>query len=94
MADLQIQRMFVRRYTAAERPWFRLHFDTAALTANISLASDTQHCGGRLLALLGGELRTIDRQEGEATVHPSSLLHGVTRMRGGGVRYSLIVFYW
>jgi hypothetical protein len=94
MADLQIQRMFVRRYTAAERPWFRLHFDTAALTANISLASDTQHCGGRLLALLGGELRTIDREEGEATVHPSSLLHGVTRMRGGGVRYSLIVFYW
>ena len=94
MADLQIQRMFIRRYTAAERPWFRLHFDTAALTANISLASDTQHCGGRLLALLSGELRTIEREEGEATVHPSSLLHGVTRIRGDGVRYSLIVFYW
>lgn len=89
---LQIERCFVRRYTAAERPWFRFHTDTAALTANIALAADEHHGGGRLLALLGGGLRAIERKAGEATVHPSSLLHGVSRMRSG-VRYSLIVFY-
>ena len=32
-------------------------------------------------------------EEGEATVQSSSLLHGVTRMSGGGVRYSLIMFF-
>lgn len=48
----------------------------------------------RRLALIGDEgLVALERGEGEATVHPSELLHGVTRMRGGGVRYSLIVFY-
>lgn len=91
---LVIKRAFVRRYTACERPWFTLHMDTAALTANVALASDALHEGGRLLALAGGEgLLAIERAEGEATVHPSSLLHGVTRMRGDGMRYSLIVFY-
>ena len=68
--------------------------DSAALTANVALADDDGHEGGRLLALVGGEgLFAIERSEGEATVHPSDLLHGVTRMRGGAARYSLIVFY-
>ena len=89
---LLIERVFVRRYAAAERPWFRFHMDTATLTANVALAADECHDGGRLLALLGGRLRSIERKAGEATVHPSSLMHGVSRMRGG-VRYSLIVFY-
>ena len=42
-------------------------------------------------------MRAIDRAEGEATVHVSTLLHGVSRVRGGAgdgsVRWSLIVFY-
>ena len=40
---LVIKRAFVRRYTACERPWFTLHMDTAALTANVALASDALH---------------------------------------------------
>ena len=44
------------------------------------------------IALLEGTVQRLDRSEGEATVHPASLLHGVSRIRGG-VRYSLIVFY-
>ena len=91
---LQIQRVFVRRYTARERPWFALHMDTAALTANVALSADALHEGGRLLTLVGSEgLVAIERGEGEATVHPSALLHGVSRMRGQAVRYSLICFY-
>jgi hypothetical protein len=34
----------------------------------------------------------IARAEGDATVHASSLLHAVSRIRSG-VRHSLIVFY-
>lgn len=67
--------------------------DTAALTANVALADDARHEGGRLLALAGREgLRAIERREGQATVHPSSLLHGVSRMMRGS-RYSLICFF-
>jgi hypothetical protein len=90
--DFVISRMFVRRYTPTERPWFRFHTDTAALTANVALASDALHRGGRLLALVGGEMLEIERDEGEVTCHPSTLMHGVTRMRSG-TRYSLICFY-
>ena len=59
-------------YSAAERPWFTFHMDTAALTANIALAADELHEGGRLLALVGGEgLVAIERGAGEATVRAS-----------------------
>ena len=48
--------------------------------------------GGRLVALYNGAVRTITRGEGEATVHSSSLMHGVTRTLAGQ-RYSLIMFF-
>ena len=40
-----------------------------------------------------GAVRAITRAEGEATLHPSSLMHAVTRMSGQGKRYALIVFF-
>lgn len=83
---------FVRRYDLSQRPWFNFHCDQAALTYNVALEDDALHEGGRLLALLDGRLVAVERQEGEATVHPSELLHGVTSMRSG-VRYSLIIFW-
>lgn len=89
---LVVRQCFVRRYTPMTRPWFTFHTDAAALTANIALSDDDAHRGGRLLALLEGEVCCIARAEGEATIHPSTLLHGVSRMTGG-VRFSLIVFY-
>ena len=89
---LEIAQMFVRRYSCTGRPWFSFHRDTGPLTVNVALTDDACHEGGRLLALFDGRVRAIERDEGEATVHPSTLLHGVSRMRGG-VRYSLIVFY-
>ena len=89
---LRIRQAFIRRYTPSGRPWFNFHQDTGPLTVNIALADDRAHHGGTLLALYDGRVRAIERQEGEATVHPSALLHGVSRIRGG-VRYSLIVFW-
>ena len=89
---LRISQVFVRRYARGERPWFTFHRDRGPLTVNVALASDDGHEGGALLALFDGAVRRVERHEGEAVVHPSTLLHGVSRMRGG-VRYSLIVFY-
>jgi hypothetical protein len=49
--------------------------------------------GGRLLVVADGEVRTLRRSEGEATIHASSLLHGVTMVQGDETRYSLVVFF-
>ena len=83
---------FVRRYSSGTRPWIPFHCDTVSVTLNVALNDDCEFCGGRLLALCGGEVRAIHRAEGEATVHRSALLHAVTRMQAGGSRYSLVVF--
>jgi len=49
--------------------------------------------GGQLLVLCENAVRAVHpRLAGEATVHDSSLLHAVSRVRRS-VRYSLIIFY-
>lgn len=93
---LVVSQIFVRRYAPSQRPWFGFHRDTGPLTVNIALADDACHRGGRLLGIMDGAVHEIERQEGEATIHPSTLLHGVSRMLPGGTsdaRYSLICFY-
>lgn len=62
------------------------------MTVNVALCNDGDFDGGKLLTLCGRQIRRIDRREGEATVHASTLLHGVSRLRAGR-RYSLILFY-
>jgi hypothetical protein len=86
---------FARRYCAdggKEQPLTSFHFDSAATTVNVALTDDTAISGGRLLGVFGGGVQVIARAEGEATVHASSLFHGVSRMEAG-VRYSLILFF-
>ena len=89
---LRIQSVFVRRYATRIRPWLQLHQDQGPVTVNVALSGAT-HEGGRLLGLFDGAVRAIERDEGDATVHCSTLLHGVSCMHGGGARYSLIVFF-
>jgi len=89
---LSAQYIFARRYSSVSRPWFPLHPDSAAITVNVALSDDAGHRGGRLVGLYGGRIQTIERAEGEAVVHTSALIHGVTRM-SEGVRYSLILFF-
>ena len=48
--------------------------------------------GGRLLVVLNSEVQALDRAEGEATLHGSDLIHGVSAMTSG-VRYSLLLFF-
>ena len=93
---LVVSQTFIRRYARYERPWFGFHRDTGPLTVNVALADDCCHRGGRLLGVMEGAVKEIERREGEATIHPSTLLHGVSRMLSGGTsdaRFSLIVFY-
>jgi len=96
-ADVEPHEIFVRRYSPSTRPWFPFHKDRSEVTVNVALSSDSAHGGGRLICLLssgleGGEVRRLDRDEGCATLHPSTVMHAVSRMTSG-VRYSLIIFF-
>ena len=82
----------MRRYTADTRPWFPFHKDRSEVTVNLALSSDAAHGGGRLIALYDHAVRRVERREGDATIHPSSLMHAVSRMTSG-TRYSLIIFF-
>jgi hypothetical protein len=119
--------IFVRRYSAATRPFIPFHCDAAAFTANVALGAEARgaeargegergergerdergekrerddgsnaatcsFAGGALLALHGGRVRALARRKGEATVHPSSLMHGVARMVSG-TRHSMVIFF-
>ena len=84
--------IFVRRYSGETRPWIPFHADSADVTVNVALCADADFDGGRLVAVANGKVATIERAEGEATIHDSRLLHAVTCMRQR-VRYSLICFY-
>ena len=91
-AIAELKECFIRRYCAGTRPWIPFHTDAYEVTVNVALGSDDAFGGGALLGVYGGEVRAICREEGDATVHSSKLLHGVTAM-ARGVRYSLIVFF-
>ncbi|KAL1496236.1 hypothetical protein AB1Y20_016199 [Prymnesium parvum] len=87
---------FARRYCAAtrsnEQPLTSFHFDSASVTVNVALSADDAVEGGRLLGVFGGAVQAIPRGEGDATVHSSALLHGVSLTRKG-MRYTLIMFF-
>ena len=83
---------FLRRYTRGTRPWIPFHCDSASVTVNVALNDDAEFGGGTLLGVHDGAVAAFAREEGEATVHPSTLLHAVTAMTAG-VRYSLILFF-
>ena len=84
--------VFVRKYSRDGRPWIDFHQDASLVTANIALANDSVHSGGRLVTVLHQRVQSIARSEGEATIHSSQLLHGVNEITNG-VRYSLILFF-
>ena len=85
---------FIRKFSSETRPWIKMHADVAAITVNIALTSDANRATGRLLGVFDHAVRQIPRSMGDATVHSSSLLHGVSRMPNGEApRYTLILFF-
>jgi hypothetical protein len=91
-STLELREMFVRRYTVDTRPWIAFHPDAYEVTVNVALSDDDEHGGGSLLGVHGGAVRRLTRREGDATVHSSRLLHGVSAMTHG-TRHSLILFF-
>ena len=91
-ADSGCVEAFVRMYSRGTRPWIPFHNDARAVTVNVALSDDAAHVGGRLLIVAEGEVRAVERVEGEATAHVSSVTHAVSAM-GAGCRYSLIMFF-
>lgn len=89
--ELPIVEAFIRRYEPTTRPWHPFHQDRAAITVNVALSDDDDHGGGRLLGLFDDGARCFERDAGDATVHLSRIVHGVTRMTHG-TRHALIVF--
>lgn len=79
-------------HLASPQPWTSFHFDSAHTTVNVALSDDSSFTGGQLLGLCDGRVSIVPRNMGDATVHTSSLLHGVSRM-WSGERYSLIMFF-
>lgn len=69
-----------------------MHADVAAVTVNVALADEAASGGGQLIGGVGGGFAVLARNEGDASVHASSLLHGVTRLREGVERHTLILF--
>eukprot|EP00957_Ditylum_brightwellii_P108344 8265634-Ditylum_brightwellii.AAC.1 len=70
--------IFLRMYRADARPWMPFHIDGNRWTVNVALRSDSEFEGGRLLALHDGKLQRILREEGDATCHRGSVVHGVS----------------
>ena len=98
-SPLRAVECFIRKFSPETRPWIKMHADVAAVTVNVALTDEggdggSDGAGGRLLGVYDGAVRAIRRAAGDATVHPSSLLHGVSRMRpGDAARYTLILFF-
>ena len=86
--------IFVRVYERSlhGRPWMPFHSDGNSFTVNVALNDDTDYQGGTLLALTGGKLCAIHRQQGDATCHKGSVYHAVSAMTSGR-RYSMILFF-
>jgi uncharacterized protein (TIGR02466 family) len=83
--------IFLRVYSQDTRRYIPFHADLCDYTVNIALNDDTELEGGRLLALDGATLRSLEREAGTAIVHAGNLVHGVTRIERG-IRHSLILF--
>jgi hypothetical protein len=87
--------VFVRRYARDDgRRGLGFHADGATRTCNVALSDDDPGGGGRLVVVAGGAVAALPRRAGDATLHDSTLLHAVTAVRPGAVRYSLILFFF
>jgi len=86
-------RLFLRLYSPATRTQLAVHTDASDYTVNVSLTTDNDVEGGKLVLFHSGKAHVCNRQAGEALIHRWSLAHGVTDVVKGE-RASLILFFF
>lgn len=64
------------------------HTDVSLKTLQLSLNSDSDYEGGRLLYVCKGKIFKPERRQGTVTIHNNQIVHGVTQFESG-VRYGL-----
>jgi len=88
-------RLVLRRCTPSahgEAHGINFHRDHALVTLNVSLNSDSEYKGGKLVVVTPDATTTFQRPAGHAAIMDTALVHGVTSLQAG-FRYSLIAFY-
>ena len=84
-------KVWLRRTEAAPGQVIAFHRDVSRRTLQVPLNNPAEYDGGRLVfASAAGELLATPRRAGSATLHDSSVVHGVTELTRG-VRYALFL---
>lgn len=78
----------VIRRCQAHRKFINFHTDVSRKTLQVSLNSDTEYEGGRLVFVTDGKLVIPERLSGTVTIHHNDIVHGVSLLKSG-VRYGL-----
>ena len=78
----------ILRRCQAHNKFINFHTDVSKRTMQLSVNSDTEYEGGRLVYATNGKLLTIPRSAGTITVHQNDIVHGVSLLKSG-VRYGL-----
>mmetsp|Transcript_21773 Transcript_21773/g.60520 ORF Transcript_21773/g.60520 Transcript_21773/m.60520 type:complete len:332 (-) Transcript_21773:161-1156(-) len=77
----------LRRCQAAGK-CINFHTDVSTYTLQVSLNSDEEYVGGKLVYVNGDGVHFVARSAGSATLHGADILHGVTELVSG-TRYGL-----
>eukprot|EP00930_Biecheleria_cincta_P004941 TRINITY_DN105870_c0_g1_i1.p1 TRINITY_DN105870_c0_g1~~TRINITY_DN105870_c0_g1_i1.p1 ORF type:complete len:596 (-),score=95.95 TRINITY_DN105870_c0_g1_i1:112-1899(-) len=91
----RVPRLVLRRcapFAHGEAHGINFHRDHALVTVNVSLNSDSEYKGGKLVVVTPEATTIFQRPAGHAAIMDTALVHGVTSLQAG-FRYSLIAFY-
>ena len=78
----------VIRRCQAHGKFINFHTDVSRKTLQLTLNSDTEYEGGRLVFATDGKLVIPERLAGTVTIHHNDIVHGVSLLKSG-VRYGL-----
>ena len=76
------------RRCQAHGKFINFHTDVSRKTLQLSLNSDSEYEGGRLVFTTDGKLVIPERLAGTVTIHHNDIVHGVSLLKSG-VRYGL-----
>ena len=78
----------VIRRCQAHGKFINFHTDVSRKTLQLTLNSDTEYEGGRLVFVTDAKLVIPERLAGTVTIHHNDIVHGVSLLKSG-VRYGL-----